>query len=288
MGEKIPKVIHQIWIQGEENIPEDLRVNNTKIKQLHPEWKYILWDEITILELLKKTNGEWYKNYYKFDYLHQKVDYAKLIILFLYGGIFIDMDAYTIKKLDRLFDQYGDYDFIVSYVNAINPVVNYGVCRRFGQCLNNGIFLGKPNTDILIYMLDNISFTCSNIESKINCISNTTGPTYFDKYVLKYINDVNKENKSKILILDNEYLEPCTLNICEITGNTYIRHEHNLSWINYSLKEGIKVYLHNKIFFNSLFLLLLVFIIYFIFYYSKMLIPYIKNFTLLKKLNLKK
>lgn len=269
MDQKIPKIIHQIWIQGEENIPKDLSVNVKKIKQLHPEWKYMLWDEISILQLLKNTNREWLSNYYKFNYLHQKVDYAKLIILLIYGGIIIDMDAYTIKKLDSLYDKYGDYDFIASYVKEINTVTNYAVCRRFGKCLNNGIFLGKPNSDILDYMINNISYDCSILDSKITCISNTTGPIYFDKHIFKYINSVHKDNKSKILILDNDYLEPCTLNICDITGNTYIKHEHNISWVNDSIKKFIKLYLHYSIFFNILFLVLFVLLMYFIFSYFK-------------------
>jgi len=267
MSEKIPKIIHQIWIQGEENIPDDLIVNNRKIKELHPEWKYILWDEITILELLKKTNSEWYKNYYKFDYLHQKVDYAKLIILYIYGGIFIDMDAYTIKKLDGLINKYGEYDFIVSYAKEINPIVNFSVCRRFGKCLNNGIFLGKPNTDILNYMIGNISYECSMFKSKIDCIANTTGPVYFDTNLFKYINNDDNKNKSKILILDSDYLEPCTLDVCEVTGNTYIKHVHSQSWINDYIKDFIKLYIIYPNIFNILFLVLFMVITFVMFKY---------------------
>lgn len=287
MLEKIPKVIHQIWIQGEDEIPEDLMVYKNKIQQLHPDWKYILWDEISILQFLKKTNKEWFKMYYNFTYLHQKVDYTKLLILYTYGGIFIDMDAYTIKKLDGLIDKYGEYDLIVSYAKEINPLVNYSVCRKFGQCLNNGIFLGKPNTDILSYMIDNISYECSTFKSKIDCIANTTGPVYFNKNLFNYINNDDNKNKSTILILDSDYLEPCMLDICEVTGNTYIKHVHSQSWINAPVKEFIKLYIKYTKLFNIILLLIFVLIIYFIFSYSKTLIPYIKNLKLFKKLNLK-
>ena len=263
MGEKIPKIIHQIWIQGEDAIPADLMVYKNEIQKLHPDWKYMLWDEISILQFLKNTNKEWFKVYYNFTYLHQKVDYVKLIILYTYGGIFIDMDAYTIKKLDGLVEQYGEYDLIVSYLTEINPVVNYVICRRFGQCLNNGIFLGKPNTDILNY----ISYQCSMFQSKIDCIANTTGPVYFDTNIFKYINNDSIKNKSKILILDNDYLEPCVLNICEVTGNTYIKHVHSQSWINDYIKEFINLYLRYTQLFNIIFVLLFVLVIYFVFSY---------------------
>ena len=270
MGTTIPKIIHQLWIQGEDDIPEELMVHKNKIQTMHPDWEYVFWDEISVLQLLKKTNKEWLSIYYKFNYLHQKVDYAKLIILYIYGGIFIDMDAYTIKQLDSLFDKYSEYDFIVSYLKEINFIGNLFSCRKMGKCLNNGIYIGKPKADILSYLIENISYECSFLDNKMTCISNTTGPIFFDTYIYKYINTNNKINKSKIFILDNDYLEPCTLDICEVTDNTYIRHEHNLSWFNSYLRDFLKLYIHNTMIFNILFMILLFFIIYLVFlYFSK-------------------
>jgi mannosyltransferase OCH1-like enzyme len=278
MTTTIPKIIHQIWIQGEHDIPEKLKINKNKIQILHPDWEYVLWDEISVLYLLKNTNEEWLKRYYKFDYLHQKVDYAKLIILYIYGGIFIDMDAYTIKKLDSLFHKYSDYDFIVSYIKEHNFIGNILTCRKMGKCLNNGIYIAKPKVDILSYLIDNVSYKCSILDVKMTCISNTTGPIFFDNYIQLYINKNHKKNKSKILILDNEYLEPCSSDFCEITDNTYIRHEHNMSWFNSYIKEFIKLYLCYSIIFNSLFILLVIFMIYLIFYY------FYKYFSFYKKI----
>ena len=108
-----PKIIHQIWIQGEAALPEKFKKNMDITIKKNPEYKYMLWDEIKILELIQ-LKPEWVKKYYKFEYLHQKVDYAKLIILYMYGGIAIDMDAYTEQNLDKLFETYADYDLVVS------------------------------------------------------------------------------------------------------------------------------------------------------------------------------
>lgn len=261
---KIPKIIHQTWIQGEEMIPEELVEYKKQIQELHKDWTYILWDEIMILDLIKKTNKDWLKVYYKFEYLHQKVDYAKLIILYLYGGIFIDMDAYTIKKLDGLIDEYSEYDFIISYVKDINFIANYGICRKTSQCLNNGNFLAKPNSDILKYMIDNITYKCSLFDTKINCISKTTGPLFFNETILEYMSDNVPGKKSKIKILGNEFLEPCTLNICEVTDNTYIKHEHSQSWINEDIQFIIKTYLEYTNTCNFCILLIFILILYFI------------------------
>jgi hypothetical protein len=269
----IPKIIHQLWIQGESEVPNNLNANRIKIQKLHKNWKYVFWDEASIIALLQTTNIEWFHTYNKFIYLHQKVDYAKLIILCVYGGIFIDMDAYTIKPLDSLFEKYGNYDFIISYLKEINAIANFMVCRRLGKCLNNGIFIGKPNSDILYYMISKISYDCSILQPKISCISNTTGPVFFDKNIFNYINSSNN-HKSKIKILDNEYLEPCISTVCDVTDNTYIKHEHNLSWVNEPMKILFKLYFHNTLLIHFLFLF--VFILYLIISYTNNEKSYIK------------
>jgi mannosyltransferase OCH1-like enzyme len=236
----IPKVIHQIWIQGENNLPAKFNNNIKTIKDIHDKWQYYLWDERDILELIK-NDKDLINKYYKFTYLHQKVDFAKIIILYNYGGIYIDIDAYTNKNLDDLFTKYEDYDFIISDLKDIGVISNLSICRNIGKCYNNGIFISKKKADILKYMIDNFETECSFIDSKIQCIQKTTGPYIFNKIINKYIKS-DRQDKSKIKILDYEYLEPCTMDMCDITNNTYIVHKHENSWINNTIKSVMHFY----------------------------------------------
>ena len=50
----IPKIIHNIWVQGYSNIPDDIRIQQLQIKKLNPDWEFIIWDEKMILQLLEK------------------------------------------------------------------------------------------------------------------------------------------------------------------------------------------------------------------------------------------
>lgn len=49
----IPKLVHNIWIQGYNNLPENLKTSYNNIKELNPEWEFIFWDENMIIDLLK-------------------------------------------------------------------------------------------------------------------------------------------------------------------------------------------------------------------------------------------
>ena len=46
----IPNILHQIWMQGEKNIPSKYLLNVKKNKTLNQGYEYKLWDEALILE----------------------------------------------------------------------------------------------------------------------------------------------------------------------------------------------------------------------------------------------
>src|ERR1700677_60433 len=105
--------IHQIWMQGLHNVPDKYKPNIKKTVNTNPNWSYTLWDSESI-EQLVKYNNTINKTYNALHYMHQKIDFAKYIILYLFGGFYIDMNAYAIKNLDNLINDYSQYDLIVS------------------------------------------------------------------------------------------------------------------------------------------------------------------------------
>ena len=40
----IPHIIHQIWFQGEDNIPKKYPNYSKSWKEMNPKFKYIFWD----------------------------------------------------------------------------------------------------------------------------------------------------------------------------------------------------------------------------------------------------
>ena len=190
-----------------------------------------------------------------------KVDFAKLVILYKFGGIVIDADAYTIKPLDSLFDIHKDAELIVSLLKRdflpIGNIQSLVTCNKFSECINNGNYIAKKNSKILSYIIDqfiNIPICSLNME-KMLCIKSTTGPYIFDKSINKYIKE-NDDFKS-IVILPYVFLEPCFNKKCFITDETYIVHKHEMSWVN----SIAKFYVSYSNFFNicTLFILYLYF-----------------------------
>lgn len=236
----IEKIIHQIWLQGTENIPERFNDNIKSIKLHHPNWEYILWDEIKILELIRK-NKEWTSAYYKFSYMHQRIDFAKYCILFEYGGVYIDMDAEALKSFDSLIDANPNSDFITSETNT-NAFESYVSCGN-ETCYNNGIILAAKNNNVVKELINHsIEYLdCASLKSKLQCINDSTGPGMFSEVVHEY-------KDKKTLLLPHDYLEPCAYTSCNVTENSYTKHKHELSWMPEPIRIFLNFYVNNKIF----------------------------------------
>ena len=44
----IPKIIHQIWLQGEDKIPPELSEHYASCKRINNDFEHIFWDETKI------------------------------------------------------------------------------------------------------------------------------------------------------------------------------------------------------------------------------------------------
>jgi mannosyltransferase OCH1-like enzyme len=249
------KIIHQIWIQGEKYIPNIYEEYITEIKKLHNGWEYKLWDDRSIIDLLRTMDEKYINTYYRLDYLHQKVDFARYVILYLYGGIYIDMDAKTLKSIDDILDE--KYDMIVCKLNLSD--FEKMVCGS-KNLVNNGTIIAKKGCKILLDIIDEIIGDpyCNSIKRsiKIFCINDTTGPKRFS-------NIINK-NKEKVKILEYEYFEPCLAGKCNITDNTYIYHKQDRTWIANWQNKIFNFYSKNKIFIFICLIFIILLVIYII------------------------
>lgn len=96
----IPKTIHYCWFGGK-SLSDKYRTWMESWKKYCPDYEIIEWNE---------ENYDITKNKYMFDaYKHGKwgfvPDYARLDIIYKYGGIYLDTDVEVISNLDDLLYQ---------------------------------------------------------------------------------------------------------------------------------------------------------------------------------------
>jgi hypothetical protein len=176
----IPKVIYQTW-KTKNLSPEQILIKN-KIKELNPEYDIILYDDNDIDIFIKNNYDIEIYNTFKLIKLGaMKADYWRLLILYKYGGIYLDFDSSINKSLNELIRD--DDDAIISREKNLGLFVQW--CLIFKKehpilldCINrvtkniNNLFLNKNK------ILDKDIIYCSGPKALADSINSILKPYY--------------------------------------------------------------------------------------------------------------
>ena len=194
---KIPKIIHFIWVdfKNELNdnpiIPTKYLDNIKNTQLLNLDYKIKIWSGYKCDQFIKKYFPNKYKLYWDFKYPIQRCDYIRFIILYVYGGIYSDMDRYSVKSYNNILDKYNNSDVILGKIG-------YNI-------INNDIIFSKPLDDFILKCINNI--TIYNFNYFFIDVCATTGPIFLMKLYYTY------DGPSKITIITTE-VNPCDLCNC--------------------------------------------------------------------------
>ena len=136
----IPKIIHYFWV-GKKPIPIQFQKNIETWKSLCPDYQIIEWNE---------NNYDFSKiPYMKEAYDAQKwgfvPDYARLEIIYNWGGVYLDTDVELIKPLDQMLLYKGFAGFETKeYVNF-----GQGFGAEKGNRLIKDVMMGYENLHFL-------------------------------------------------------------------------------------------------------------------------------------------
>ncbi len=238
----IPLILHQIWFQGIDNIIEPYKscfINSIKVLK-YTKWDHQFWDKERIETLILDKYPQYWDIYNKCCILVQKLDVARYIILYHYGGCYMDMDMEILKDFRELLND--EDDIVIS-----NTVQNL---------YSNGILFSSINNRLWLDFLDNIDINKFKFNTFLN-VQFTTGPFNFTYFINKNINNY------KIKILPNKYLEPCESRYNQtITDEAYTIDYFGYSWVDPIYLYLFKIYsMRNEIFFIILFCLIIIYML---------------------------
>ncbi len=122
----IPKTIHYIWFGGG-SIPEQYLKNIETWKKYCSDYEIVQWNE---------TNYDVTKNLYMYQAYQEGKwgfvpDFARLDIIFHYGGLYFDIDVEMVKPLDDLLQFESFFGFENSF--SVNLGHGFGACK--GNCI---------------------------------------------------------------------------------------------------------------------------------------------------------
>lgn len=149
----IPKIIHFCWVGGNPK-PQSVLYCIESWKRLCPDYEIREWNE---------TNYDFTKNEYMRQAYEAKKwgfvpDYARLDIVYTYGGIYFDTDVELLQSLDGLldregfmgFENTGDGEFFVNCGHGFGAVPHNEVIRQARDLYDQISFLNEDGTPNLL------------------------------------------------------------------------------------------------------------------------------------------
>jgi mannosyltransferase OCH1-like enzyme len=239
----IPLIIHQIWFQGIKNIIQPYK--NCFIKTIkfleNTNWDHYFWDKTRIEKFIIDEYPDYWDCYNKCNILVQKLDIARYLILYHYGGCYMDMDMEILKNFADLLEEEDELVFSLT--------------KQFGY--NNSILFSSKNNKFWLDFLKHVDkkINLLKFDNMLN-IQFSTGPINFTSFI-----NINKRNY-KIKSLPFKYLEPCESSYNTfITDEAYVINHYGNSWINSFYKYFIKLY-NNR---NNLYIIIIIVVLLIIF-----------------------
>jgi mannosyltransferase OCH1-like enzyme len=213
-----PAIVHQIWMQGWDQRPPKFEDNIQQLRALNPEFQFRTWDEEQMVAECERLGPEFAAKYRSFQHMISRVDYGRYVLLYLYGGISLDLDMKPLHPL-RQTPGLDEHDFIVS--GAAYPMGTLGL-------LNNAVLIVTPRHPLLLEFIQRITERERREEDCLNrdmYIQVTTGPMVFSEFV--------REHPQSIHVLPHAFYEPCmSLDpYCKVPETAIMDHQHELSWM---------------------------------------------------------
>ncbi len=222
--DQIPKKIHYCWFGGNP-LPDDAKKFINSWKKYCPDYEIIEWNESNF----DININDYVKEAYQAKKWAFVTDYARLFIIYNYGGVYFDTDVEVIKNIDT-FLKYSGF-FAIETSGYIATGLGFGA---------------KKNNKYVKKMLDeynNIHFKLDNGKYDL-----TSCPVRNTKSVQNIFDKVMDKSKFEVIddiaFLPKDYFCPIDFNTgnFNMTDNTYAIHHFSCSWFSELDKQKDEIY----------------------------------------------
>ena len=106
----IPKIIFQTWKTHQ--VPEKWKSSPLSIKRYMPHWKHVLFSDEDNERFVEEHFPEYIEFYKKLRFPIQKADFIRYCFLYVYGGVYSDLDIEFTSPIDHLFKIENEHDLV--------------------------------------------------------------------------------------------------------------------------------------------------------------------------------
>jgi mannosyltransferase OCH1-like enzyme len=235
-----PKNIFQVWFQGCHTVDNPLFIQNmTNWKTLNKEWTYRCVSDTDLQNVCKQFSDECYFTYLKFEDMHSKIDFGRYVLLYIYGGLYVDMDAYILRSLqlstpiNQLINKFNSKTHVMGFSSLNTSALESMVYVQRSTMLNNAILLSSPKNPILKTFIEFIiekAKTNKRLSQQFERVTQTTGPLMFNRFFWEVIDNLSS-SEHILEVFPSTVFEPCFGNTCALSNNTISIHTMEATWV---------------------------------------------------------
>ena len=163
-----PKILHQTWKTKDlSNIPE-FQACADSWRVHHSDYRYLLWDDRENIDFVKAKFPWYYDTWMSFDKNIKRIDSIRYMWMYVYGGIYADLDMECLRALDQLIATYKQYDTIL-----------FCDIDAEGHCLsaNPALVISRPGSEFWFEILEYAKLNCEEY------VTRCTGPSALGRVV---------------------------------------------------------------------------------------------------------
>lgn len=177
---KIPHIIHQTY--KSESIPDLYWENIKSVVKQNPSWTYYFWSDASARKLIAERHPALLKTYDGYNQGIKRGDALRYVILYEFGGVYLDMDYEVIRPFDRATTKY-------SCIIAPEVFEHSAFLYKKEILIMNCIMFSRLKHPFFKHLMDKLPEA-----AKSNILLHATGPLFVTKEYLTYNNMTDKDN----------------------------------------------------------------------------------------------
>lgn len=207
----IPKIIMQSWKTKE--VPDHWQISPKSIKHFMSDWQYVLMDDNDNRNMVKTHFPDFLPYFDAFPHNIMRADASRYVFLYLYGGLYLDLDFSLQRDLSPLFHSGSDVFLVCS-----GNIPSY---------YTNSFMASKPRAKFWLDVIEEMKkppkwwYIGKHIE-----VMAVSGPVMLSR--------VANRTKHVLSIVPKSLVMPCS--ICNLQCSTceaYLKPLEGSSWISY-------------------------------------------------------
>jgi mannosyltransferase OCH1-like enzyme len=219
----IPKILHQTWRSSD--LPTQFRQWSSAWRALHPKWEYRFYDDAAVYRIVADRAPQWLGTFNALPHAVQRMDLFRYIIIYLDGGLYVDIDTIPFLPNDQLLA--GS-----SCVLGIEFSLKKSERSALGYPwqLANFIFAAAPAHPFMLQLIEQIARNGGKSCNGEDDVENTTGPRMLTRLAF----ELPASRRGRILVLPqivwNAPAWACYLRIGPLAQRVHVRHAGVGSW----------------------------------------------------------